>query len=164
MMTIDLSRVSDSANEYWRKRTPKRITARRGECCLCSNDATFYDSQGTGYCMSHWQGCSLVPGLECAELMHRDKDDYWVIGTVVIEAPTGKAGRYGHVWTRRHGQGKPYLVAAARLLPLSSKYPKVKFWMFSEVFDVADYSVKGEVIKVDTSHVDEDRSESNEIV
>jgi hypothetical protein len=96
--------------------------------------------------------------------MYRDCDSYWVTGTVVIEAPTGKAGRYGHVWTRRHGQGKPYLVAAARLLPLSSKTPKVKVWQFAEVFDVADYSVKGEVIKVNTSHVDEDRSESNEIV
>ena len=156
---INLSTVSDSANSYWKARNPRPIQARRGECCQCRNDAVYYDSEGTGYCLRHWHGGELQPGMDCAELMYRDKTAYWVTGTQIVP---GKSERYGCVWTFRKTTHKPVLMDIKRLLPIRRGMPKVELKRFCDVFDCADYSKQGQVLEVDSQAVQEDKSDAQD--
>ena len=147
---------------------PHTIKAAKGQCCLCNNDAVYYDSQGTGYCLSHWQGsAALTPGTQCAELMKRDGDSYWVRGTEIVEAPEkAKRKRYGAVWTFRKTNHKPVQTDAKRLLPIRPGMPQVKLWEFGEVFELANFSAvlkRSERLAIDLEALAEDKAEAAEL-
>ena len=145
--------------------SPPSTIALKDDCCQCHNSAVHYDSQGQGYCLSHWHGDYFEPGQECAELMKWDGLSYWVRGTVIIDKPKGKTTRGGAVWAKRVKGSRPNVKDKCRLLPIRYGMPKVKLWNFEDVFVMPDYSVPVESVRldVDLAAIEEDRQEALEL-
>lgn len=158
---INLSTVNSKANKYWRSRQPI-TTAGRGECCMCPNDAVYYSNDGTGYCLGHWHGSELLPGMHCAEKMCRsigtvkggkfkhsdskailERNDlriYWVTGTCIFDPSklnrNAKPAPYGYINTYRPSTDRVSAVLTSNLLPIRKGMPKVTLSTFAEVYGV----------------------------
>jgi hypothetical protein len=130
---------------------------------MCSNDAVYYDNSGTGYCLGHWHGEALSPGMDCAQLMCRSfdsvkggkfstvgKDDrlrlnnvrsFWVVGTTILDVSSWRYDlkpitNLETVYTFRKGlTHKPARTHQSHLLPIRSGMPKVRLYTFDEVFN-----------------------------
>lgn len=142
-MLVDFSSVSNAANAYWRSRSAHCATP-KGQCSLCDNDAVYYDSASVGYCLGHWQGISLAPGVECAEKMcksfgGREPEIFWVTGTQIIDPELWPYTLKGlenldTIHTLRPSCGRVVRSLKSNLLPIRKGMPPIKLYTFAEVF------------------------------
>ena len=143
-----------------------------GECCIedCNNAAVHYDSDNYGYCLSHWQGSGgLEPGQECAELMFKGKQHYWVKGTYILDDEKlpftfkrKKCKGLKYIYTYKPTNHKPVQTLKRTLLPIRPGMPKVKLWEWEQVFDRAVYAGEGASsrVEVDLEALAEDREDA----
>lgn len=146
-----------------------------GECCVddCHNAAVHYDSDNSGYCLTHWQGSdSLEPGQDCAELMFSGDQGYWITGTQILDDEQlgftfkrKKSKGIGFVYTYRRSNHKPVQTLKRLLLPIRPGMPRVKLWKWEEVFIKADYSQgNSAALDVDYQAWAEDKEEAEQLI